>query len=120
MRRAFVDLQLAPHWELMDPTRESLLSFLALTLHDDDAAARLSMAAHELMENAVKYSPDDEIFIRLDVHQDGPFGIAVENRALADHIPVVVAAIKEIKEATDLSAYYRIKIEESCTRTDGK
>jgi hypothetical protein len=120
MRRAYIDLQFAPHWELIDPAREFLLSFFSVALDDTTLGEQVCLAAHELMENAIKYSPNDEAKIRVEVDGNGPITIAVENQALAEHIPQLLAEVRAIREADDPLAFYRRKMEESSSRSDGK
>lgn len=120
MRRAYIDLRFAPHWELISPAREFLLSFFTHTLSNPVVASQISMAAHELMENAIKYSPTDEAKIRVEVDSAGPVQLTVENEALEEHIPIVMAEVKAASEAEDAFAYYRSKMEQALSRVDGK
>ncbi len=120
MRRAYIDLQFAPNWELIDPAREFLLRFLAQALGDPVAASQVSMAAHELLENAIKYSPNDEANVRIEVDSDGPVRLIVENEGLPTHIPVLMEELRMISEANDPAALYRQKMELAVTRSDGK
>jgi hypothetical protein len=120
VRRAYINLQFAPHWELIDPAREFLLSFFTHTLARPMVASQISMAAHELMENAVKYSPTDEARIRIEVDSTGPVQLIVENEALEEHIPILLAEVQAATEAKDPFVFYRQKMELALTRSDGK
>jgi hypothetical protein len=120
MRRAYIDLQFAPHWELIDPAREFLLRFFSIVLKDDRIGGEVCLAAHELMENAIKYSPNDEAKVEIEVNSDGAIHISVENQAQPEQIARLDAEIGAACAAVDPLAYYRLKMEESVERTDGK
>jgi hypothetical protein len=119
--KSYIDLQFAPNWDLIDPAREFLQAFFAHALKDELVASQVSMAAHELMENAVKYSPTDDAKIRVEVgDDDGPIRICVENPADPANVAVLLDEVRQAGEATDTLAFYRRKMEEAYQRSDGK
>jgi hypothetical protein len=120
MRRAYVDLQFAPHWELIDPAREFLLQFFSVALKDPRIGSEVCVAAHELMENAIKYSPNDEAKVRIEVSTDGDIVIAVENVVAPEQVPNLLAEVRAIADAPDPLAYYRQRMADAAARTDGR
>lgn len=119
MSRAFVDLRFAPHWAVIDPAREFLQAFFACSLTDERLVAAVGVAAHELMENAIRYSPNDQAHIRVEIDTDGPIRITVENDARPEHIPRLVAEVGAIATASDPAAYYHHKLDEATRLDDG-
>jgi hypothetical protein len=121
MKRAYFELQIQPVWEVIDPTREFLLSFFSAALDSHEIAHKVCVAVHELLENAVKYSREDWIAIRAIVDHDlKQLNIAVENPAMPEHIPVLQAEVRAAQQARDPMAFLMQKIAESCSRQDGK
>lgn len=120
MSRAYIDLQFAPHWELIDPAREFLLHFFSVALDDERIGSEVCLAAHELMENAIKYSPNDEAKIRIEVDSDGIIQIAVENDASREQIQLLLAEVSAVAAASDPLAFYRQKMLESSSRPTGR
>jgi hypothetical protein len=118
--RAYVDLRFAPHWDLIDPAREFLRRFFSVTLHDDEAGDQLCLAAHELMENAIKYSPNDEANVRVEVDGDGTIRITVENQVTSEQLARLRDEVRELNAAPDPLAHYRLRMEEASERSDGK
>jgi hypothetical protein len=118
--RAYVDLKFVAHWELINTAREFLLAFFQIALCDAAVAGAVSLAAHELMENAIKYSPDVEAHIEGEIDDDGRIRISIENRATAEAARQLVAEVEATNAAPDPLAWYRRKMEESLTRGDGK
>jgi hypothetical protein len=59
----------APPQGMVTPLCQSLLELCRPILADDDAAARLRLAAHELLENIVKYSAVGACGFRFELHQ---------------------------------------------------
>ena len=57
----------APPQGMVTPLCQSLLELCRPLFHDDDAAARLRLTAHELLENIVKYSADTPSELRFEL-----------------------------------------------------
>jgi anti-sigma regulatory factor (Ser/Thr protein kinase) len=71
---------------------------------DEELVGRLSIAAHELVENGVKYAVRDPTIMRIVLDQ-GPRGvdarIAVTNEASAHHVERVRAIVGEISRSAE-------------------
>ena len=72
----------APPQGMVTPLCQSLLELCRRVFDDDDAAARLRLAAHELLENIVKYSSDGVCDVRfaLTRHESGALSAMVSTR----------------------------------------
>ncbi len=74
---------------------------------DPDAAYCASLAAHELVENAMKYGRGDvRVTVLLDRGQKKLTGVAVENRTTRTHLERLKRSLKVLKAAPDLMAAY--------------
>jgi len=71
-----------------------------------DDAARVAMAAHELLENAIKFSIDGTSHLRIEVSSDAIVTIITRNRAAADHRADLAAIAAELAAATDPMMFY--------------
>lgn len=120
MRASFVELRFQSQWELVSAARELLLRFFELATGDAALAEKAALAAHELMENAVKYSLDDRVLARMEVEAGGTLRITVESRARPQHLPLLLREIEAVANAPDPLAYYREQMEQAARRTDGK
>lgn len=61
----------APPQGMVTPLCQSLSELCRPLLADDDAATRLRLTAHELLENIVKYSADGGCRFRFELHRPG-------------------------------------------------
>jgi hypothetical protein len=121
MMRDYIKLQLSPAWEHVNATREYLVSVLSHTLGDSAVASQIALAAHELIENAIKYSASDKSKIRIHVEErSGSMLVTVENDARRQDISSLVSEISAVADAKDPMEYYRTKIELAVKRTDGR
>jgi hypothetical protein len=81
-------------------------------LADDDAADRLAMASHELLENAFKYSADGRVRLHLQFQRglagDHQVVVSVHNLAEECHALRLQAAIQEMTAFGNPKIYYRI------------
>jgi anti-sigma regulatory factor (Ser/Thr protein kinase) len=92
-----IDLAFSPVDDKITLVRRFVEQFSEKIIGDEDAAARIAMTAHELLENAAKYSTDG--VARLTIH--------VEHRADRDDVQVILInhgraeAIQELKAIFD-------------------
>jgi hypothetical protein len=109
MRPASVEIRFTPRWELVDASRQFLLRFFEAALAGDAGAAgvaeRCALAAHELLENAVKYSPDVETRIACAVDAAGGVRVTVENVPRPEHLPTLLAELRAAIDAPDPFAW---------------
>ncbi len=108
LREAHFELTFAPNIELVSVVRQFIGTFYAQILEDTDTVNRVALAAHELLENAVKYSTDGETTIRMDV-LPGPataFVIRTRNRCSPDHARTLKMRVDELNASGDVDAHY--------------
>jgi hypothetical protein len=74
-------------------------------LRDKDLVARLAMATHELLENAVKFSANGTATIRVDI-EDAEVCITTRNLARSADVDHLLAVAQEIKTTPDAMAFY--------------
>jgi hypothetical protein len=60
----------APSQTMVTPLCESLLEMCRPAFADEDAAARLRLTAHELLENITKYSAQEACDLRFELYRD--------------------------------------------------
>jgi hypothetical protein len=86
----YVELRFEPRWTYISAVRKFLASFFLIGLSDKERAEQISMAASELLENAVKYSSDDNSQLRIEVRRRGEqIDLMVENPADPQQINVL-------------------------------
>jgi hypothetical protein len=112
----------APPQGMVTPLCHSLSELCRPVLSDDDAAARLRLAAHELLENIVKYSSDARCELRFELQPKGSSARAVietrnvprpENRADVD------ARLTALRAAADPHEHYDSVIADSARQLAG-
>lgn len=93
---------------------------------DSAWASRLSLAAHELVENAVQYGPhgDARFTIRIDRDPAEPAAghvvrMTTRNRAGADQRETVRQSLDALNRADDAFVYYLSLMRESVLRNEG-
>ena len=75
-------------------------------VHNDDEIQRLSMATHELLENAVKFSADGSASLRIEVVGASDLVITTRNRARTHDLEDLLTIAAEIKAAADPMVFY--------------
>jgi hypothetical protein len=101
----------APPQGMVTPLCQSLLELCRPALADDDAAARLRLAAHELLENIVKYSSNGACELRFTLLRNVTGGLEAtvqtrnrprpENRADAEERLAALTAARDPLEHYD-------------------
>jgi hypothetical protein len=101
------ELTFRPSVDLITIVRRFVADFYLKVTHDDDAASRLALATHELLENAAKYSTDGTAHLAVRVDADGG-GVVVTmvNRAAPERIELLRACFDGIARATSASDLY--------------
>lgn len=119
-RNTYVELRFSPSWELISDVRRFVDVFLQRTLASPDAASRVALAAHELLENATKYSVDGEAGLRLEVQRAARprLLIAVSNRAGSEETMRLQERFAEMDKEPDAFSYYQQLIRAARGRRD--
>ena len=103
---------------------EFVRTFCAEHTDDDEAIARVQLAAHELAENVVKYSTGRKCVIRVRVTRPTSVGsvhllITTENPVAPSLMPKVDRYLTELEQATNPDEFYDEQIAESVKRSNG-
>lgn len=85
---------------------------------DRGLAARLALATHEVLENAISYSNGRETELRIDIEGD-EVNLRTWNHADPERIEAIKDGIDHLMAAPDPDAYYQERITVSYQRTDG-
>ena len=120
-KETYMEIQFAPSWELISDVRRFVSVFYNRTLGEPDAAGRIALAAHELLENAAKYSSDGEARLRMEASRGGPpytMRIAISNRASPDEIDRLKQVFGKMSEDKDPFTYYQRLIRSSRGRKE--
>lgn len=102
-----MEFEFAPDWRYLRQLRVLVGQFVTVGTDDADLAARVSMAATELTENAVKYAASNSSVIRLRLGPAGQVRIESENEASAERIAELVRLMEQIQQGDPMDAYAR-------------
>lgn len=120
-KETYMEIQFAPSWELISDVRRFVSVFYNRTLGEPDAAGRVALATHELLENAAKYSSDGEARLRMEVFREGSprrLQITISNRSSAEEIERLKQAFASMAAEKDPFAYYQRLIRSSRGRKE--
>jgi hypothetical protein len=120
--RATLRLDFVPEVRLIWRTSRYVRDFYGNVLADPDACARVMLAAHELLENAAKYSADGygQLHIQL-ADRDGAayVQISTRNRASPDRLAELRRFFDESGNTPDPIMLYDRMIARTAQRTEG-
>ena len=93
-------------WSFISSTRIFVQSFCGHNFGDDAFSDRVAMVAHELMENAVKYSARPDGHVTCTVEVEGPqVRINVENPASPEDIATLRDEMAFVSQGDPLEVY---------------
>jgi anti-sigma regulatory factor (Ser/Thr protein kinase) len=121
-QRAHIELEFSPSVELVSIVRRFVSDVYGRLLGDPEATSRIALATHELLENAVKYSLDGTMTVRIAVEPaDGGCRLCIRmiNRAAPAQIASVRTIIDGMASSPDPIAYYQRLMREAAQRTHG-
>lgn len=125
---AYCELSFSPNADLIPTVRRFIQDFYQRVLQDEDITSHVVIATHELLENAVKYSSDQQSSIRVSVRrvagEDGAAAgvrvvIETANRAASGNLDELQALLDEMKQGDDRATFYRKVMKRSAKRTTG-
>lgn len=119
VKNGFIEMVFGPRWTYIATVRTFLQNFLSITLADNKWADVISMAASELLENAVKYASEEGTKISVEHKtEDNTLVLVVENFSSSDNTKVLAEEITKINNG-DPQVVYLQKMQEAALRTDG-
>lgn len=86
-----------------------LIDFCAMTIGDRETTSRLHMAAHELIENVLKYGSTPEVGLEFELERNEQHSIVrlrTRNTAEPQQLEEVSRRVRELRTAADPVAYY--------------
>jgi hypothetical protein len=119
---AHLELTFSPNVELISVVRTFVKQFYDRVLEDADLTWRLALAAHELLENAVKFAVDNTTRLHLQVQREQAavvVRIMTKNRASAETIEGLHETIRGIRASADPVAHYQTMMRASIRRASG-
>jgi hypothetical protein len=115
----YVELRFGPRWTYISCVRKFVASFFMIGLADKERAEQISLAASELLENAVKYASDEDSYLRISIAKHlSEVDVCVKNRAEPHHINTLRREFALI-HAGDSEQIYLKKMEEAAL-TEGQ
>jgi hypothetical protein len=117
---ARLEVRFAACWEVIEDTRNYLVRALAHAVRSPARLQQIGIAAHELMENAFRYSPATDVTLHILI-EEGTIRITAENDATPERIAELCDEIEALCAAQDALAHYQRKMEEavSTPRAEG-
>lgn len=83
----YVEMRFGPRWTYISCVRKFVASFFMIGLSDKERAEQVSLAASELLENAVKYASEEEGYLKISISKGrNEVDVCVKNRAEDHHI----------------------------------
>ncbi len=90
-------------------------------VHDSEVAARMALATHELLENAVKYSCDPKRLVTLQLRAESArqVHVTVRNVSTAALVAPLQELLDKLNAAADPVANYQLLIDQSLKQDSG-
>jgi anti-sigma regulatory factor (Ser/Thr protein kinase) len=106
----FFELNFASNVQLVSVVRQFATEFYQRFLSDPDGTSRVSLATDGLLENAVKYSKDGDMTIRIEVEQTKPkiVRIVLRNRAELANLAAIREALDGICAEGEMTVTYKV------------
>jgi hypothetical protein len=117
MAAPYFQLSFRPNIRLVSTVREFTVQFYRRLLSDSELSSRLSVATHELLENAVSYALDDETTVRIEIADD-QLVIKTWNRTSLESAAIVRSLIDEMN-ASDPNEFYQKLMAKTALSPDG-
>jgi two-component sensor histidine kinase len=119
-----LEIEFAPNLALVTQVRQFVGAFYGHCLGDPEATSRIAVAAHELLENAVKYASHRQVRIRISLErgEDGAQMVTIEtgNHATVEDLRAAREALDELAMggADSMTSYLKL-LDRSAKRTSG-
>jgi anti-sigma regulatory factor (Ser/Thr protein kinase) len=117
-----VDLACVPELDQVSSIREFVESYYQIVLRDPDLVSRIAIAAHELLENAAKYSDRRGSRLRIEIKGGAtPHRVSVSVSNIADpaRLEDLKGTISELGKTNDPAVLYQQYIERAAQREEG-
>lgn len=112
----------APNAALIGAVRRFVVDFFERVLAHGEMGDRLGLVAHELLENAIKYSVDKDAVVSLLIVRaahSSEIRIQTQNQATKENIKRVRELVDAMHAANDAMAFYQQLMRDSARRQEG-
>jgi hypothetical protein len=119
---AMFELRFSPNLRLITTVRRFVSEFYMEVLGDADATSRLTVATHELLENAVKYSSDGYTSVTIGVAcADGQTVVTIETKNLAGDVnrSALRETLSELERSASPMEFYQMLMRRTAKRAEG-
>lgn len=119
---AHLELAFSPNANLVSVVRSFVEKFYQRVLDDPELVSRLALATHELLENAVKFSADNNTRLLIEVEREPghvDVKITTQNRAVAGEVEALRGMFRELLSAEDPLQYYQLLMKRTWKRPVG-
>jgi hypothetical protein len=119
--RSHVELDIRPSLEFVGSVRRFVSDVYDQLVRNQDAASRIGVASHELLENAVRCSADGSVLLRIEINRENPSDmiLVTRNRARTDDLATLQALVDEMRTAPDPLTHYMMLMRRNARRTSG-
>jgi|GEM_PF-216787 len=117
-----VELACEPDLAQVSSVREFVESYYRTIIHDGDVICRMAVAAHELLENAAKYSTGGLSRLQIEIRGGANprlLSVSVSNYADPARIDELKLAIAELGSTADAAETYQNYMSRATLRKDG-
>jgi hypothetical protein len=117
-----MEIYLKPSVRFVSLARRFVYDVYTDILRDADLAWRLGMATHELLENAVKYSSDGAMTLRITtetIKGQDTLVLSVSNAATPTHAQILGDFFAEMAKYEKPSQYYETLVKRASERDEG-
>jgi hypothetical protein len=116
-----MEMSFRPNPQLVPIVRRFVADVYRRVIASDDDVDRIAMAAHELVENAVRFSNDGAAVLRIDVTPGDPARVTIctTNSASAENLATVVGWLQEMMSVSDPFTFYLEAMRETARRAHG-
>jgi hypothetical protein len=118
----YFELCFRPTVTTITTARRFVASLYATILGDADVASRIALAAHEMLENGLKYSVDGETSLRVSlsrVRGTRTLRVETKNRVSDDDREALEDVFAEMRRVADRDAYYQFTLHRARARRRG-
>lgn len=118
----YLEICFRPTVSTVNEARRLVASLYEPLLGDPDAASRIALATHELLENALKYSVDGATVIRVELKRDvSPRTVTVETRntITEQRREGLEEVFEEMRQSGSSESYYQYAMRRTLTLKRG-
>jgi hypothetical protein len=116
-----IDITFMPSLNLVSVVRKFVLTLTEGHLKDPEAASRVEIATHEILENAVRHSSGGVTRLLVEISPSGGETTAVIrtwNRAKPEDVEVLRGTLDDMQQASDAQQYFLLRLQSAVKRVE--